>query len=76
MKEIPTWYNDTTTRHNMDRDIRKKIRDYLSIAETPTKHTMICFVGMIETGEATPSDFAAVGGNELAKKVTDLWWHE
>lgn len=36
-----------------------------------TKHTLLCFVGMIETGEADIVDFRTVGGEPLAKIVAD-----
>lgn len=36
-----------------------------------TKHTLLCFVGMIETGEADIVDFRIVGGEALAKMVAD-----
>lgn len=36
-----------------------------------TKHALLCFVGMIETGEADIVDFRVVGGEALAKIVAD-----
>jgi len=55
-------------------DIQKKITDYLNPnylnpAGPMSDFTLRCFVGMIETGEATPADFEAVGGIELRRKV-------
>jgi len=52
-------------------DIQKTIGDYLKNKTQPNEHDLICFVGMLETGEATADDFAAVGGVELAVKVAD-----
>jgi hypothetical protein len=49
-------------------DIQKKIADYLRFPGIGA-FTLRCFVGMIETGEATPADFEAVGGIELRQKV-------
>jgi hypothetical protein len=50
-------------------DIQKKITDYLNPAGLMSDFTLRCFVGMIETGEATLADFEAVGGIELRRKV-------
>jgi len=50
-------------------DIQKKIADYLRRGSVVSDFTLRCFVGMIETGEATPADFEAVGGIELRQKV-------
>ena len=50
-------------------DIQKKITDYLKHPGSSESFTLRCFVGMIETGEATPADFEAVGGIELRQKV-------
>lgn len=36
-----------------------------------TNHTLSCFVGMVETGEADIVDFRIVGGEALAKIVAD-----
>jgi len=42
--------------------IQKTIRDYLNRPSSPRvdgldRNTMLCFVGMLETDEATPDDF-------------------
>jgi hypothetical protein len=50
-------------------DIQQKIADYLKHPGSGEPFTLRCFVGMIETGEATPADFEAVGGIELRKQV-------
>ncbi len=50
-------------------DIQQKITDYLKPAGPMSDFTVRCFVGMIETGEATPGDFESVGGIELRKQV-------
>ena len=50
-------------------DIQKKIADYLKPAGPMSDFALRCFVGMLETGEATPADFEAVGGIELRQKV-------
>ena len=34
--------------------------------------TLQCFVGMLETGEATIEDFRVAGGSELAKLVNKM----
>jgi len=49
--------------------IQKTISDYLSHEDAVSAFTLRCFVGMIETGEATLDDFEAVGGVELRRKV-------
>jgi hypothetical protein len=54
---------------NKKHDIQQKITDYLNPAGPMSDFTLRCFVGMIETGEATPADFEAVGGIELRQKV-------
>jgi len=56
--------------------IQKTISDYLNGKAFPADSDLNCFIGMLETGEAKPSDFAKVGGQDLAKIVTDLWWHD
>jgi|10_taG_2_1085330.scaffolds.fasta_scaffold153220_1 hypothetical protein len=50
-------------------DIQQKITDYLRFPGSSEAFTLRCFVGMIETGEATLDDFEAVGGVELRRKV-------
>ena len=50
-------------------DIQQKIADYLRRGSVVSDFTLRCFVGMIETGEATLADFKSVGGIELATKV-------
>ena len=50
-------------------DIQQKITDYLRRGSVVSDFALRCFVGMIETGEATPADFEAVGGIELRQKV-------
>lgn len=50
-------------------DIQRKITDYLNPAGPVSEFTLRCFAGMVETGEATPADFEAVGGIELRKRV-------
>jgi len=51
--------------------IRSTICDYMRGKSNPTKDDMLCFVGMIETGEARLSDFAFVGGDLLSDSVSD-----
>ena len=48
---------------------REKIADYLRNKSRPSEHDLLCFVGMIETGEADMEDFAIVGGIELVRLV-------
>jgi len=54
-------------------EIQKKISRYLlasaGTANYPTDHTFLCFVGMIETGEASLNDFEEVGGKWLSQQV-------
>ena len=50
-------------------DIQQKITDYLRFPGSGEPFTLRCFVGMIETGEATLDDFESVGGIELRQKV-------
>ena len=51
--------------------IQLKIRKYLQAANTSKdkEKMMMCFVGMIETGEATSEDFVRAGGIRLRDKV-------
>lgn len=56
-------------------EAQQKICDYLSSGlrgEQPTTHTLRCFVGMIEGGEATWGDFRAVGGEPLVAAVEKM----
>ena len=48
---------------------REKIADYLRNKSRPSEHDLLCFVGMIETGEAGYDDFMAVGGVVLTAAV-------
>lgn len=51
-------------------DIQKNIAEHVPAGyRRPDNYTLRCFVGMIETGEATLEDFAVVGGETLAAKV-------
>ena len=52
--------------------IRNTIRNYLGSSETVSDYTLLCFAGMIETGEATEQDFREVAGNEIADRVIEL----
>jgi hypothetical protein len=49
---------------------RQNIAAYLWPGRELSSHTLLCFVGMIETGEATPADFDFVQPG-LAAIVTD-----
>lgn len=58
--------------------IQDKIRDYLTprgaskhTLQCLTEHTLQCFVGMVQTGEASLSDFEAVGGDTLRTAVAE-----
>lgn len=52
---------------------RNKIYTYLArsagTCNWPTGHTIRCFVGMIQTGEATIEDFHAVGGQWIVDQI-------
>lgn len=37
----------------------------------PTMHTIDCFIGMIQTGEATMDDMQTIGGEYLTKQLTE-----
>lgn len=54
----------------------KLIRSYLirsaGTANQPTDHTIRCFLGMVETGEATWHDVRAAGGEWLVGQVVDM----
>ena len=50
-------------------EIQQKIRDYLRGAGPISDFTLCCFVGMVETGEATYADFSEVGGEDLVNNV-------
>jgi hypothetical protein len=50
----------------------EKIRDYLKLSAVPSQHTLLCFVDMIETGEATLDNFEAVGGQQLSEHVQNV----
>lgn len=52
--------------------IQDTISHYITgkrLDDLPSSYALPCFVGMIETGEATYDDFRAVGGRELADEV-------
>ena len=49
--------------------IQQKVTDYLRNKERPWDHDLLCFVGMIETGEAVMQDFYSVGGIGLVRAV-------
>lgn len=52
---------------------REKIYRYLArsagTGNWPTDYTLRCFIGMIQTGEATIEDMDAVGGEFLIKEL-------
>lgn len=54
-------------------DAERKIRQYLCRSAGScnhiSDHTLRCFVGMLETGEATAADFENAGGPSLKHKV-------
>ena len=56
--------------------VRDKIYRYLArsagTANWPTDHTIRCFIGMIQTGEATVDDFHAVGGDFVVDQIIDM----
>ena len=51
--------------------VTQTIKDYCMGREAAdlSDHTLRCFVGMIETGEARYADFKAVGGEALVERV-------
>lgn len=53
--------------------VRHKIYQYLArsagTGNHPTDHTLQCFVGMVQTGEATVEDMHAVGGDFLMREL-------
>jgi hypothetical protein len=49
--------------------IRETIAEYMKRKAEPTKRDLLCFVGMLQTGEATLADFYAVGGESLTLSV-------
>jgi hypothetical protein len=52
-------------------EIRSIIRNYIGDKREPSIYAMRCFVGMIESGEATFDDFEAVGGTTLSAAVAN-----
>ena len=50
--------------------IARYLRASAGTANHPTEYCFRCFVGMIETGEATIDDFREVGGEWLANEVS------
>ena len=49
--------------------IQDTIRIQLGDKSRPSEHDLLCFVGMIETGEARYHDFLDVGGPTLLAAV-------
>ena len=56
----PPYFEGLTT---IQKTISKYLRGSAGTGNHPTDHTINCFVGMIETGEATMADFRKVAGN-------------
>lgn len=56
-------------------EVQTKIRQYLARSagncNVPTDHTIRCFIGMIQTGEATIEDFDSVGGQYVVDRITE-----
>ena len=54
-------------------EIQNKIYQYLArsagTGNYPTDHTLTCFIGMIQTGEATSEDMRHVGGEFLIGEI-------
>lgn len=64
----------TTATHEYDTHSKNLINDYLKHAERTdsgelSRFTILCFVGMIETGEATYADLIEVAGGPVARRV-------
>lgn len=53
----------------METEIIRTIRHHMHGKDRPSKHDMLCFIGMIQTTEATIDDFEAACGVELRKIV-------
>lgn len=53
-----------------------KISQYLMRSagncNVPSDHTIRCFIGMIETGEATMDDMQKVGGDYLVNRINSM----
>lgn len=58
-------------------EIQKTIAQYVlrsaGTCNHMTDHTVRCFIGMTETGEATWDDFRAVGGQKLVDVIQERW---
>lgn len=56
--------------------IQKTIASHMKGKQQPSLHDLRCFIGMIETGEATIEDFTAAAGERVAalvESVYDAW---
>lgn len=57
-------------------EIEKTVRAYLngspSNESSPTDHTILCFVGMIRTGEADMGLFQRVGGDSIVAQIKQM----
>ena len=56
-------------------EIEKTIRQYLNSSAGNCNHvtdrTILCFIGMIETGEATLGLFRSIGGRWLSERIEE-----
>ncbi len=66
----------SATHWKLMNEAQKTIMRYLNRsagnANIPTDHTIRCFVGMIQTGEALMADFESTGGNYVIRRMQEL----
>lgn len=57
-------------------DAERTIRSYLARSagncNHVTDHTVQCFVGMVQTGEATLNDFRRIAGDSMVERMVRL----
>ena len=51
--------------------ISRYLRSSAGNCNFPTMHTIDCFIGMIQTGEATMNDMQTIGGEYLTNQLTE-----
>jgi hypothetical protein len=54
-----------------EKEIRRHLAYSCGNGGYPTRHTLRCFVGMVETGEITFDDLRKIGGEWLEEQVRE-----
>ena len=69
---MPGFDAGALTMTEIEKTISRYLRASAGTGNHPTDHTLRCFLGMIETGEATVDDFHKIGGMFIVNEIQRL----